>query len=184
MIITAMLTLLCYTSQVTFAFVTQCEDATDSIPNRVLAGHAFFTKESPNLTDCVMSCIGRDPPCESSNYYRKTKVCELNDKTAESSPEDLVDYEWAIYMTNSVRLLSCNGFDSECERQTDICQIKQGGNKCEACNRSLGMENSKIPASAITASSYYDSGLGPNFARLNSPSAWVSGQHASPPHWL
>ena len=46
------------------------------------------------------------------------------------------------------------------------------------------MENGKIPASGITASSYYDSGLSPNFARLNSPSAWASGQHASPPHWL
>ena len=131
MIITTMFTLLCYTSQVTFASVTQCKDATHSIPNRVLAGHAFFTKQSPNLKDCVMSCIARDPLCESTNYYRKTKVCDLNDKTAESNPEDLVDYEWAIYMTNSVRLLPCNNFDSECGRQTDICQIKLGGNKCE-----------------------------------------------------
>ena len=131
MIITAMFTLLCYTSQVTFASVTQCEAATYSIPNRVLAGHAFFTKQSPNLKDCVMSCIARDSLCESTNYYRKTKVCELNDKTAESNPEDLVDYEWAIYMTNNARLLPCNDFDSECGRQTDICQIRRGGNKCE-----------------------------------------------------
>ena len=137
MIITAMLTLLCYTSQETFASVTQCEDATNSIPNRVLAGHAFFTKQSPNIEDCVMSCIARDPLCDSTNYYRKTKVCELNDKTAESNPEDLVDYEWAIYMTNRIRLLPCYDFDSECGRQTDICQIKQGGNKCEGKITSL-----------------------------------------------
>ena len=131
MIIAAMLVLLCYTSQVTLASVTQCKDATRSITNRVLAGHAFFTKRSPNIEDCVMSCIARDPLCESTNYYRQTKVCELNDKTAETNPEDLVDCDWAIYMTNSVRLLPCNGFDSECGRQTDICQIKQGENKCE-----------------------------------------------------
>ena len=55
----------------------------------------------------------------------------MNDKNAESNPDDLVDYEWAIYMTNSVRLLPCNNSDYACERQTDICQIKQGGNKCE-----------------------------------------------------
>ena len=116
-----LLVLLYYTSKVTLASVTQCEDATNSISNRVLAGHAFFTEQSPNLEHCVMSCIARDPLCESTNYYRKTKVCELNDKTAESNPEDLLDYDWAIYMT----------FDSECGRQTDICQIKQGGNKCE-----------------------------------------------------
>ena len=97
-----LLVLLYYMSQVTFASVTQCEDAIRSIPNRVLAGHAFFTKQSPNNEDCVISCIAHDPSCESTNYYRKTKVCELNDKTAESNPEDLVDYEWAIYMTNSV----------------------------------------------------------------------------------
>ena len=129
MIITAVFTLLCYTSQMTFASVAQCKEATHSISNRVLAGHVFFTKQSPNIEDCVMSCISRDPLCESTNYYRKTKVCELNDKTAESNPKDLVDYEWAIYMTNTVRLLPCN--DSECGRQTDICQIKQGRKKCE-----------------------------------------------------
>ena len=130
-LIMVLLVLLYYPSQVTFASVTQCKDASHSISNRVLAGHAFFAKQSPNIEDCVMSCITHDPLCESTNYYRKTKVCELNDKTAESNPEDLMDYEWAIYMTNSVRLLHCNDFDSECGRQTDICQIKQGGNKCE-----------------------------------------------------
>ena len=46
------------------------------------------------------------------------------------------------------------------------------------------MENGKIPDSAITASSFYDSGLRPIFARLNSASAWARAYHASPPHWL
>ena len=46
------------------------------------------------------------------------------------------------------------------------------------------MENGKIPSSAITASSSYDAGLGPNSARLNSPSAWAIGNQATPPHWL
>ena len=109
MIITAILVLLCYPSQVTsltFASVTQCTE-TNSIANRVLVGHAFFTKQSPDIEDCVISCINRDPLCDSTNYYRETKVCEMNDKNAESNPDDLVDYEWAIYMTNSVRLLRC-----------------------------------------------------------------------------
>ena len=131
MLITAVLVLLCYPSHVTFASVTQCKEATHTIPNRKLAGHAFLIKHSPSIEDCVILCIARNPLCESCNYYRKTKVCELNDKTAESNPEDMVDYDWAIYMTNNVRLLPCNDFDFECGRQTDICQIKQGGNKCE-----------------------------------------------------
>lgn len=140
MIITAMLVLLCYPSQVTLASIAQCTE-TNSIANRVLVGHAFFTKQSPDIEDCVISCINRDPLCDSTNYYRETKVCELNDKNAESNPDDLVDYEWAIYMTNSVRFLRCNNFDYECERQTDICQIKQGGNKCEGKNQTASLES-------------------------------------------
>jgi len=43
------------------------------------------------------------------------------------------------------------------------------------------MEDGKIPASAITASSSYFN-LKPNLARLNSPSAWVVGRQGQ--HWL
>ena len=46
------------------------------------------------------------------------------------------------------------------------------------------MENGKIPSSAITASSSYNAELVPNFARLNSPSAWAIGVSAAPPQWL
>ena len=117
--------------QVTLASTKQCKEATYSIPNRVLAGSAILAKSSPGLQDCVILCVEHDPLCESINYYRKTKVCELNNKTIDSNPEDMVDFELAIYMTNSVRLLPCNGFDLECGRQTDICHVKQGGNNCK-----------------------------------------------------
>ena len=53
-----------------------------------------------------------------------------------------------------------------------------------ACYRSLGMENGKIPSSAITASTYYSASYSPNLGRLNSPSAWAIANPASPPHWL
>lgn len=45
------------------------------------------------------------------------------------------------------------------------------------------MENGKIASGAITASSYHDSGLTPNLARLNSASAW-SVANQPRPHWL
>lgn len=51
-----------------------------------------------------------------------------------------------------------------------------------ACYKSLGMENGKIPPSAITASSYIAK-LYPNLARLNLHSAWAVGGHRSP-QWL
>ncbi|KAL9978372.1 hypothetical protein ACROYT_G015875 [Oculina patagonica] len=172
--------------QVTLASAAQCKDATYSIPNRVLTGHAFLTKPSPSIGDCVISCIERDPLCESINYYRKTKTCELNDKTINSYPDDIVDFEWAIYMTNSVRLLPCDDLDFKCGRQTDICHLKEGGNKCKACDKALGLENGKIPDAAITASSYFthNSQLSPKFVRLNSPSAWSIADDHPGPHWL
>ena len=117
--------------QVTLASVMQCKEATRSIPDRVLAGHVLFTKPSLSIVACVMLCDEHHPFCESINYYQNTKVCELSNKTAESNPEDMKDYEWAMYMTNWVRLLSCNDSDFQCRGQTDICQIKASGNKCK-----------------------------------------------------
>ena len=117
--------------QVTLASVMQCKDVTRSIPDRVLAGHVFLTKPAPGIASCVMLCDEHRPLCESINYYQNTKVCELNNKTADSNPKDMKDYEWAIYVTNGMRLFSCNDSDFQCGGQTDICQIKPSGNKCK-----------------------------------------------------
>ena len=38
----------------------------------------------------------------------------------------------------------------------------------------LGMEDGRIPDSAISASSFYSEGTHSNLVRLNSPSAWVA----------
>ena len=133
LIVTALFMILSHSPmQVTLASVMQCKDATRSIPDRVLAGHAFLTKPSPSVVACVMLCDEHNPLCESTNYYQNTKVCELNNKTADSNPGDMKDYEWAIYMTNRVRPLPCNNdSDFQCGQQTDICQIKPRGNKCK-----------------------------------------------------
>ena len=114
----------------TLSSVTQCQDTTFSIQNRVLVGHAFGTKPSANIEDCVILCV-EHPNCESINYYRKTKICELNNKTAVSNPENMVHFELAMYMTNSIRIFFCKYFDFECGRQEDICQLEEGRNKCK-----------------------------------------------------
>ena len=132
LIMTALFVILSHSPiQVTLASVMQCKDATRSIPDRVLAGHAFLSKLSPSVVACVMLCDEHDPLCESINYYQNTKVCELNNKTAYSNPEDMMEYEWAVYMTNRVTPLPCNDSDVQCGRQTDICQAKPSGNKCK-----------------------------------------------------
>ena len=40
------------------------------------------------------------------------------------------------------------------------------------CGEPLGMENRKIPDSALTASSFHRNGLDPRFARLHSATSW------------
>ena len=130
-IITALFVILGHSPmQGPLASVIQCKTATRSIPDRVLAGHVFLCKPCSSLVVCVMLC-DEHPFCESINYYQNRKVCALNNKTADSNPEDMKDYEWAIYMTNWLRLRSCSDSDFQCGGQTDICQIKPSGNKCK-----------------------------------------------------
>lgn len=132
LIMTAMFVILVHSPlQVPLASAMQCKDATRSIADRVLADHVFLTKPSSSAVACVILCDAHQPLCESINYYQNTKVCELNNKTANSNPEAMKDYEWAIYMTNRARILFCNNSDFQCGGQTDICQIKPNGNKCK-----------------------------------------------------
>ena len=108
--------------------VTECQEATYSIQNRILAGHAFTTRPSATIEVCVILC-GEHPNCKSINYFRNSKTCELNNMSRVSSPEHMVVFESAMYMTNAFRV-PCN-YDIECERQEEICQLAVGGSKCK-----------------------------------------------------
>ena len=44
----------------------------------------------------------------------------------------------------------------------------------KACMEALGMEDGRIPDSAISASSFVNEDTHPRLVRLNSPSAWVA----------
>ena len=53
----------------------------------------------------------------------------------------------------------------------------------KACMEALGMEDGRIPDSAISASSFVNEGTHPRLIRLNSPSGWVADHH-DPQPWL
>ena len=108
--------------------VTECQEATYSIQNRILAGHAFTTRPSATIEVCVILC-GEHPNCKSINYFRNSKTCELNNMSRVSSPKHMVVFESAMYMTNAFPV-PCN-YDIECERQEEICQLAVGGSKCK-----------------------------------------------------
>ena len=113
----------------TLSSVTECQEATNSIQNRILTGDAFTTKPSVTIEVCVILCV-EHPNCESLNYFRKTKTCELNNMSLVSSPEHMVAFESAMYMTNAFRVPRCY-YDIECERKEEVCQLVVGGSKCE-----------------------------------------------------
>ena len=80
------------------------------------------------MESCVIFC-SEDLNCKSINFYRKAKTCELNNMSAETSPESMVDFELAMYMTNAF-LMPCF-FDAECKLPQEICELVEGGRKCK-----------------------------------------------------
>ncbi|CAH3021697.1 unnamed protein product [Porites evermanni] len=144
------------------AFAGQCKAASYSVQDHVLINHAIKAGPAELIEHCISRCI-EHPGCHSSNFYRISKWCELNDKTHASHPEDMRQVSSTNYMENTLRLLTCNK-DSDCG-STLICFRS----KCEECSvHALGMENGHLPNSAITASSVYRASThGAWLARLN-----------------
>ena len=98
--------------------VTSCT-ASNSVQGQALQKHIFRKETAERIVDCIALCT-TSPGCHSSNFYRKKKRCELNDKTHTSHPEDMVHVPYTIYMENIFRSTSCRN-NLDCERQM-ICR--------------------------------------------------------------
>lgn len=72
------------------------------VPDHALAGHVITCLEGKRLDSCVISCE-LTQNCFSINYYTALKKCELNKKTAEWYPSDLVSKSGAVYLNMVVR---------------------------------------------------------------------------------
>ena len=75
---------------------------TRSAPDHALTGHVITSLEGKRLDSCVMSCE-LTHNCFSINYYKALKKCELNRKTAEWYPSDLLRISGAVYLNMVVR---------------------------------------------------------------------------------
>ena len=58
----------------------------------MLHGHTFKKTRADSLTECVMAC-NNGAMCQSVNYIINEDVCELNNRTKEARPDDLVPHE-------------------------------------------------------------------------------------------
>ena len=94
------------------AAAIQCKTATYSVQGQVLKNHTMKVVHAQLIENCIIQCI-KHYGCHSSNFYRKTKLCELNDKTHVSHPEDMRQVPFTNYMENTVRPFTCSK-DSDC----------------------------------------------------------------------
>ena len=94
------------------AIARQCKAASYSVQDHVLINHAIKAGPAELIEHCISRCI-EHTGCHSSNFYRISKWCELNDKTHASHHEDMRQVPLTNYMENTLRSLTCNK-DSDC----------------------------------------------------------------------
>ena len=102
--------LICWFFKMTIA--SQCKAASYSVQDHVLINHVIKTGPAELIEHCISRCI-EHTGCHSSNFYRISKWCELNDKTHASHPEDMRQVPFTNYMENTLRPPTCNK-DSDC----------------------------------------------------------------------
>ncbi|XP_022809820.1 contactin-associated protein-like 5 [Stylophora pistillata] len=111
------------------------------------------------------------PKCKSINYYQNAETCELNNMSEVSSPENMMDFKTALYIT----IAPCY-YDNECRNQEEICLVVGGSRKCKVCiQEALGLEDS--------ASSVENGNTPAHLLRLNSAKAWSASTSDNEP-WV
>ena len=88
------------------AIASQCKAASYSVQDHVLINHVIKAGPAELIEHCISRCI-EHPGCHSSNFYRISKWCELNDKTYASHPEDMRQVPFTNYMENTLRPFTC-----------------------------------------------------------------------------
>lgn len=108
--------------------VPQCDSAEQSVSGKALRGHTYKTRRVQDPYECLVFCDS-ELTCQSYNYVKPGRICELNNKTKEEKPEDFVQDENRFYMRKWTNRAAC---------------------------AAVGVEDpNKIPDDRITSSSYY-----------------------------
>ena len=73
-----------------------------SIKGAVLAKHDYASFVVQNMFACYYRCKG-DMQCQSFNFYEKTQICELNNRTRIVGHLNFQPHQGAFYMDNPFR---------------------------------------------------------------------------------
>ena len=92
---------------------SQCHTGEHSIGGMYLRGHTFKTYRVGLPEMCYFRCE-EEVTCQSYNFVIAQKICELNNRTKEATPEDFMPDQRRFYMKRSQNrgtpLLFCSGF--------------------------------------------------------------------------
>jgi len=73
----------------------------NSMNGIALEGHTFASLAVNSPFECTVKCEN-EPRCQSYNYFIPGKLCELNNRTKEAKPKNLVDDPQRFYMTRQI----------------------------------------------------------------------------------
>ncbi len=80
-----------------FEAAVQCHQGENSIGQMYLRGHTFKTYKVGWPHECFFRC-DEEVTCQSYNFHIGQKVCELNNRTKEATPEDFIPDRTRYYM--------------------------------------------------------------------------------------
>ena len=83
-----------------------------SMNGNALDGHTFTSLLVTSPSECAVKCEN-EPRCQSYNYVIAGKLCELNNRTQESKPGNLVNDPGRFYMTKWIDRGMCKGTNKE-----------------------------------------------------------------------
>ena len=75
----------------------QCKVYQVPIHDKALRGHTYKTAKVGELFRCYVRCE-RDPACKSCNFKHRHEICELNNETKETKPNDFITDEQSYYI--------------------------------------------------------------------------------------
>ena len=75
----------------------QCKVYQVPIRGKALRGHTYKRAKAGELFRCYVRCE-RDPACKSCNFKHGQEICEMNNETKESKPQDFITDEQSYYI--------------------------------------------------------------------------------------
>ncbi|XP_067047496.1 uncharacterized protein [Acropora muricata] len=107
----------------------QCKVYQVPIRGKALRGYTYKRAKAGELFRCYVRCE-RDPACKSCNFKHRQEICEMNNETKETKPQDFITDERSYYIKRTGGDVDeCNAFPNICGANTD-CHNTDGSYTC------------------------------------------------------